>query len=81
MYAYKITRGDAVAIVAVSKDRDKLRKKLHDDVVTFIEEVYSQDENDDYLDWLMPVDENPDFWSDEDEEYPTSFKVFKVEEI
>ena len=79
MYAYTQRRGDATEIVAVSQSEETLQKELRKDVCNFIDEVYGNDEE--AQEWLMPVDENPNFWSDEDEEYETVFQIVEVKEI
>ena len=77
-YVFTIRRGEATEVVAVSKDHDKLVKKLKSELKSFIEEVYGDD---DYTEFLTPVEEVTDYWSDEDDEYETVFQITEVPEI
>lgn len=79
MFVLSIQRGESVELLACSNDIKKLHEKMKDEVLGFIAEVYGNDE--DALDWLMPVSDDMDFWSDEDEEYPTIYRIESVEEI
>lgn len=77
IFVYTITRGDACEVVAVSEDIEVLRKRMRQELQDFVDEVYGDD--DECWDWLAPIDANPDFWCDEDEEYPTEFHIFETE--
>lgn len=76
IFVYTITRGDACEVVAVSKDIEVLRKRMRVEVENFVDEVYGDLER---CWWLIPLDSDPDFWSDEDKEYPTEFHIFETE--
>jgi hypothetical protein len=52
---------------------------MKEEVLSFLAEVYGDDE--DAFEWLMPVSDDMSFWSDEDEEYRTTFRIEFVEEI
>ena len=81
MFVYTQRRGEATEVVAVSKDQTKLQARMKSDIQEFINEIYGEPSEDNDLSWLQPVDENPNFWSDEDEEYETVFQITEVEEI
>mgnify|MGYP007101836787 CR=1 FL=1 len=78
MYALTIQRGANTDIICVSADKDAIKGKMRDEVLGFISVVYG---NDDDLDWLMPVSDDMEYWSDEDEEYRTTFRIQEVELI
>jgi hypothetical protein len=52
---------------------------MKEEVLEFLAEVYGDDE--DTFEWLMPVTDDMNFWSDEDEEYCTTFRIESVDEI
>lgn len=79
MLVLTIQCGKAKDLLACSNDIKKLHEKMKDEVLGFIAEVYGNDE--DALDWLMPVSDDMNYWSDEDEEYPTIYRIESVEEI
>lgn len=66
-------------LLACSNDSEKLRKRMKEEVLEFLAEVYGNDE--DAFDWLMPVTDDMNFWSDEDDEYATVFRIESVDEI
>ena len=66
-------------LLACSNNIDKLHARMKDEVLAFLAEVYGDDE--DAFDWLMPVSDDMNFWSDEDEEYRTTFRIESVDEI
>lgn len=78
-YVFTVRRGEATEVMAVSRNHDKLVAKMKSELKSFIEEVYGNE--DEYLDFLTPVEEVTDFWSDEDDEYETVFSITKVKEI
>lgn len=78
MYILMIQRGPAAEVLAVSKDLKNLQLRMKTEVLGFLSEVYGDDED---LDWMMPVRDDMMFWSDEDEEYRTSFTIEQAEEI
>lgn len=79
MYVLTIQRGESVELLACSTDIDKLHTRINDEVLSFISEVYGDDEE--AFEWLMPISDGMTFWSDEDEEYCTTFRIESVEEI
>lgn len=66
-------------VLAVSADKTKLQGIMRYEVLTFIEETYSNDQ--DALDFLMPLSDNMTYWSDEDEQTPASWKIEDVDVI
>ena len=79
MFVFTIRRGEATELVACSSDKSKLQAKMKAEVESFIDEVYGNDEE--AFEWLKPVTDGMDFWSDEDDEYETVFQITEVEEI
>ena len=79
MYVLMIQRGLAAEVLAVSKDLTNLQLRMKTEVLGFLSEVYGEDE--DAFEWLMPVRDDMMFWSDEDEEYRTTFTIETAEEI
>ena len=79
MYALTKQIGKSFEVLAVSTDKTKLRGILRYEVLTFIEETYSNDQ--DALDFLMPLSDDMDYWSDEDELTPVSWKIEDVDFI
>lgn len=79
MYVLTEQRGESVELIAASESLTNLQARMKEEVLGFLSEVYGEDE--DAFDWLMPVKDDMMFWSDEDEEYRTSFKIEKVEVI
>lgn len=71
--------GKSFEVLAVSNDKTKLRGLMRYEVLTFIEETYSNDQ--DALDFLMPLSDDMDYWSDEDELTPVSWKIEDVDMI
>ncbi len=79
MFVLTIQRGRDTVLLCASDDLGKIHTKMKEEVLAFLSEVYGNDE--DAFDWLMPVSDDMDFWSDEDEEYPTVFRVEAVDLI
>lgn len=79
MLVLTLQRGKSVELLACSNDSTKLHARMKEEVLGFLAEVYGDDE--DAFDWLMPVTDDMDFWSDEDEEYCTTFRIESVDEI
>ena len=79
MLVLTLQRGESVELLACSNDSAKLRARMKEEVLGFLAEVYGDDEE--AFEWLMPVTDDMDFWSDEDEEYCTTFRIESVEEI
>jgi hypothetical protein len=79
MLVLSIQRGEAVELLACSNDSTKLHARMKEEVLGFLSEVYGNDEE--AFEWLMPVTDDMNFWSDEDEEYRTTFRIESVEEI
>lgn len=79
MYALTKQTGKSFEVLAVSNDKTKLRGLMRYEVLTFIEETYSNDQ--DALDFLMPLSDDMDYWSDEDELTPVSWKIEDVDMI
>lgn len=79
MYALTKQVGKSFEVLAVSNDKTKLRGLMRYEVLTFIEETYSNDQ--DALDFLMPLSDDMDYWSDEDELTPVSWKIEDVDMI
>ena len=79
MLVLTLQRGDSKNLMACSNDSNKLHIRMKEEVLGFLAEVYADD--DDAFDWLMPVTDDMNYWSDEDEEYPTIFRIESVEEI
>ena len=79
MLVLTLQRGESVELLACSNDSAKLHKRMKEEVLGFLAEVYGNDE--DAFEWLMPVTDDMNFWSDEDEEYPTIFRIESVDEI
>ena len=81
MFVYSQRRGETTELIACSSDQKKLQDQMKSDIKDFIEEIYGEPDEDNDLSWLTPIDENPNFWSDEDEEYETVFQITDVKEI
>ena len=81
MFVYTQRRGEVTEVVACSRDQKKLQDKMQADIKEFIEGVYGEPSEDNDLSWLAPVGENPNFWSDEDDECEGVFQITEVEEI
>lgn len=79
MYALTKQVGMSFEVLAVSNDKTKLQGIMRYEVLTFIEETYSNDQ--DALDFLMPLSDNMTYWSDEDEQTPVSWKIEDVDVI
>ena len=79
MLVLTLQRGESVELLACSNDSAKLHARMKDEVLGFLAEVYGDDEE--AFDWLMQVTDDMYFWSDEDEEYRTTFRIESVEEI
>jgi hypothetical protein len=79
MYVLTIQRGESAELLACSNDIGKLHARMKEEVLGFLAEVYGDDEE--AFEWLMPVSDEMNFWSDEDEEYRTTFRIEEVEEI
>jgi hypothetical protein len=79
MYALTKQTGKSFEVLAVSNDKTKLRGLMRYEVLTFIEETYSNDQ--DALDFLMPLSDDMDYWSDEDELTPVLWKIKDVDMI
>lgn len=79
MYALTKQTGKSFEVLWVSNDKTKLRGRMRYEVLTFIEETYSNDQ--DALDFLMPLSDDMDYWSDEDEETPVSWKIEDVDVV
>jgi hypothetical protein len=79
MFVLTIQRGQDTILLCASDDLVKIHAKMKEEVLSFLSEVYGDDE--DAFDWLMPVSDDMNFWSDEDEEYPTIFRVETVDLI
>ena len=79
MYALTKQVGMSFEVLAVSNDKTKLQGIMRYEVLTFIEETYSNDQ--DALDFLMPLSDNMTYWSDEDEQTPASWKIEDVDVI
>ena len=79
MFVLSIQRGRSFELLAASDDIEKLRNKMKDEVLDFLSEVYGNDEE--AFDWLMPITDDMVYWSDEDEEYPTIYRIQSVDTI
>lgn len=79
MYALTKQIGKSFEVLAVSTDKTKLRGIMRYEVLTFIEETYSNDQ--DALDLLMPLSDDMDCWYDEDEETPALWKIKSVDVV
>lgn len=79
MLVLTLQRGKSVELLACSNDSTKLHERMKEEVLRFLAEVYGNDE--DAFEWLMPVTDDMNFWSDEDEEYCTTFRIESVDEI
>lgn len=79
MYALTQQTGKSFEVLAVSADKAKLQGLMRYKVLVFIEETYSNDQ--DALDFLMPLSDDMDYWSDEDELTPVSWKIEDVDFI
>ena len=79
MYVLTLQRGESVELLACSTDISKMHARMKEEVLGFLAEVYGDDEE--AFEWLMPVTDDMSYWSDEDEEYPTIFRIKSVEEI
>ena len=79
MLVLTLQRGESVELLACSNNSEKLHARMKDEVLGFLAEVYGDDEE--AFDWLMPVTDDMYYWSDEDEEYRTTFRIESVEEI
>lgn len=80
MFVYTVSRGEATEVVACSKDQSKLQNRMTEDVKEFINEIYGDDEDVDFLQDIETI-KTTNFWSDEDDEYETVFQITEVEEI
>ena len=67
-------------VLGVSADKTKLQAVLKEKVENFIREVWGDDE-DDWSGCVEKPTDNMDFWSDEDDECETTFRIEKVEEF
>lgn len=76
MYALTKQIGTSFEVLAVSEDMSLLRGVMRTEVLTFIEETYSNDPE--ALDWLMPISDTMTYWSDEDEFTPVSYHIIEV---
>ena len=79
MLVLTLQRGKSVELLACSNNFKKLHARMKDEVLGFLAEVYGDDEE--AFEWLMPVTDDMNFWSDEDEEYCTTFRIESVDEI
>ena len=79
MFVLSIQRGRSFELLAASNDIEKLHNKMKDEVLDFLSEVYGDDEE--AFDWLMPITDDMVYWSDEDEEYPTIYRIQSVDTI
>ena len=79
MYALTKQIGMSFEVLAVSADKTKLQGIMRYEVLTFIEETYSNDQ--DALDLLMPLSDDMDCWYDEDEETPALWKIKSVDVV
>lgn len=79
MLVLTIQRGQAKELLLASNDAQKLHERMKEEVLGFISEVYGDDE--DALEWLMPIFDDMHYWSDEDEEYPTIYRIESVDVI
>lgn len=75
MYALTRQNGGTFEIIAVSEQKTTLSGKMKEEVLTFIEEVYSDEEE---LDWLMPISDDMTFWCDEDDVTPVVYRIVEV---
>ena len=79
MFVLTVQRGESVELLACSYDISKMHARIKEEVLSFLSAIYGDDE--DAFEWLMPVSDDMTFWSDEDEEYRTTFRIVSVEEI
>lgn len=79
MLVLTIQRGQAKELLLASNNAGKLQEKMKEEVLGFISEVYGNDEE--AMDWLMPISDDMTYWSDEDEEYPTIYRIESVDVI
>lgn len=79
MFVFTVRRGEVTELEACSNNKAKLQARMKADVQKFIDDVYGNDE--DAFEWLTPVTDGMDFWSDEDDEYETVFQITEVQEI
>ena len=80
MFVESIRRGEVTELLSCSNDKEKLREKMRKEIKEFIEGVYGEDWEEE-AEWLVKPEDVEDFWSDEDDEYETVFKINEVEEI
>ena len=80
MFVESVRRGEVTELLSCSTNQEKLREKMRKDIKDFIEGVYGEDWEEE-AEWLVKPEDVEDFWSDEDDEYETVFKINEVEEI
>lgn len=80
MFVESVRRGEVTELLSCSTNQEKLREKMRKDIKDFIDGVYGEDWEEE-AEWLVKPEDVEDFWSDEDDEYETVFKINEVEEI
>lgn len=76
MYALTRQIGKSFEVLAVSENKTTLSQVMKTEVLTFIEETYSNDPE--ALEWLMPISDEMTYWSDEDELTPVFYRIKEV---
>jgi hypothetical protein len=76
MYVLTRQNGMDFEVLAASEDQHLLSGVMHDEVLGFIEEVYSNDQE--ALEWLMPISDDMTFWADEDELTPVTYRIVET---
>lgn len=76
MYALTKQIGKSFEVLAVSENKTTLSQVMKTEVLTFIEETYSNDPE--ALEWLMPISDDMTCWSDEDELVPVIYRIKEV---
>lgn len=76
MYALTKQIGKSFEVLAVSENKTTLSQVMKAEVLTFIEETYSNDPE--ALEWLMPISDEMTYWSDEDELVPVIYRIKEV---
>ena len=74
MFVESVRRGEVTELLSCSTNQEKLREKMRKDIKDFIEGVYGEDWEEE-AEWLVKPEDVEDFWSDEDDEYETVFKI------
>lgn len=79
MYALTKRIGNYFDVLAVSEHTTPLESKMKAEVLTFVKETYALDPE--ALDFLMPITDHMEYWSDDDELTPAVFRIVETDWI